>query len=105
LNEIDIKWNKAQIQLFLEMDKNIILKNNKWQVESGAETEIILSIIEKTIGDKPIIPIMVIMKQIDKMLIMKQIPKEINTSEAGILKIALESGKYISSNGKTIKRK
>ncbi len=96
LNEIDISWNKSQIELFLEMDKNIIQKGDKWQVEGGDTKESILGIIYKVLGNKPIVPIK---------LIMKQIPSDIITSEEEILKIAMESGKYISPNGKTIKLK
>jgi len=96
LNEIGITWNKSQIQLFLEMDKAIIQKSDKWQVKGRDDNEIILEIIDKALSNKPIVPIK---------LIMNQIPNNIRTIDEEILKIALESGKYISPNGKTIKRK
>ena len=96
LNEIGIYWNKAQIKLFLEMDKTIIQKDDKWQVEDVDSKEMILEIIDRILGNKPIVPIK---------LIMNQIPVDIIKGEDEILKIAVESGKYISPNGKTIKRK
>jgi len=96
LNEIGILWNKAQIKLFLEMDKTIIEKDDKWQVEDGDNKEIILEIIDKVLGNKPIVPIK---------LIKNEMPLDIFTSEEEILKVAVESGKYISPNGKTIKVK
>lgn len=96
LNEIGVSWNKSQTQLFLELDKNIIQKGYKWQVQGGNIKESILGIIDKVLGNKPIVPIK---------LIMKQIPNGIIISAEGILKIAVESGKYISPNGKTIKLK
>lgn len=96
LNEIGILWNKAQIELFLQMDKIIIQKGDKWQVQGEEDKEIILEIIDKVLGNKPIVPIK---------LIMNQIPININKGEEEILNIAIESGKYISPNGKTIKVK
>lgn len=96
LNEIGILWSESQVELFLEMDKTIIQKGDKWQVEGGDTKESILEIIDKVLGNKPIVPIK---------LIMKQIPADIITSEEEILKVALESEKYISPNGKTIKLK
>lgn len=96
LNEIGILWNKSQVQLFLQMDKTIIQKDDKWQVEDGDNKDTILEIIDKVLGSKPIVPIK---------LIMNQMPVNIIKSEEEILNIAIESGKYISPNGKTIKVK
>lgn len=55
-----------------------------------------LEIIDRVLGNKPIVLIK---------LIMNQIPVDIIKGEDEILNIAVESGKYISPNGKTIKRK
>lgn len=91
LNEIDIFWNKSQIKLFLEIDKNIIQKDGKWQIEGRENNETILEIIDKVLGNKPIVPIK---------LIMNQMPMGI--SQDKMLKIAAESGKYSFPNCKTI---
>lgn len=96
LNEIGITWNKSQIQLFLEMDQKVVVNQNKWSIKEGDIKERVLDIIEKVLGDKPIIPVKVIMKDI---------PKSITISEEQLLDIALQSNKYVSTNGKTLKVK
>ena len=96
LNEIGITWNKSQVQLFLEMDQNVIVNQNKWSIKEGDMKEPVLDIIAKALGNKPITPVK---------LIMKDIPKGITISEEQLLDIALQSGKYVSTNGKTLKVK
>lgn len=99
LQEIGILWSKAQTQLFLEMDKTIIQKGDKWQVEDGGKKDVILEIVDKVLGNRPIVPIK---KIIDAISIDC---KDITISGREILKISLDSGNYISPNGKAIKRK
>ncbi|MEG3042354.1 MAG: hypothetical protein RR891_10145 [Clostridium sp.] len=96
LNEIDIKWNKSQIQLFLEMDPKLIISQNKWSVKEDDIKDVVLDIIAKALGNKPIMPVK---------LIMKDIPKNITISDEQLLDIALQSSKYVSTNGKTLKVK
>lgn len=96
LNEIDIKWNKSQVQLFLQMDQKVVVNQNKWSVKEGDIKVVVLDIIAKALGNKPIIPVK---------LIMKDIPKSITISEEQLLGIAIQSGRYISTNGKTLKVK
>lgn len=96
LNEIDIKWNKSQVKLFLEMDQKVVENQNKWSIKEGDMKDVVLDIIAKALGNKPIIPVK---------LIMNDIPKNITISEEQLLDIALKSGKYVSTNGKTLKVK
>lgn len=95
-NEIDIKWNKSQVQLFLEMDPKVIVNQNKWSIKEGDMKDAVLNVIAKALENKPIIPVK---------LIMKDIPKSITISEEQLLDIALQSNKYVSTNGKTLKIK
>jgi len=95
LNEIGLKWNKAQVQLFLQMDKNIVQEGELYGVSGGDIKEAVLSIIEKTMGSKPIIPI----KQI-----INNIPSDIIISTEEVRKIAVESGNYINPNASVLKR-
>lgn len=96
LNEIDITWNKSQVQLFLEMDQKVVENQKKWSIKEGDMKGVILDIIAKALGNKPIIPVKIIMKDI---------PNNITISEEQLLDIALQSGKYVSTNGKTLKVK
>lgn len=96
LNEIGITWKKSQVQLFLEMDQKVVENQNKWSIKEGDMKDVVLDIIAKALGNKPIIPVK---------LIMKDIPKNITISEEQLLDIALKSGKYVSTNGKTLKVK
>jgi len=95
LNEIGLKWNKTQVQLFLQMDKNIVQDGEFYSVSRGDMKEVVLGIIEKTMGSKPIIPI----KQI-----INNIPSDIIISVEEIRKIAVESGNYINPNAAVLKR-
>ncbi|MBN1048294.1 hypothetical protein FDB30_11415 [Clostridium botulinum] len=96
LDEIGVQWNKSQVQLFLEMDQKVVINQNKWSIKEGDMKDVVIDIIAKVLGNKPIIPVK---------LIMKDIPKSITISEEQLLDIALQSGKYVSTNEKTLKVK
>ncbi|WP_346874046.1 hypothetical protein [Clostridium sp. UBA5988] len=96
LNEIGLKWNKEQVELFLNMDKNIIENGNTYSVGGTDAKDIILDIIEKTIGGKPMVPIKKVMENISV---------DVVVSAEEILKIALESGRYTSPNGAVLKKR
>ena len=96
LNEIGIAWNKSQVQLFLEMDQKVVVNQNKWSIKEENVKDVVLGIIAKALGNKPIITVK---------LIMNDIPKNIQISEEQLLNIALQSGLYVSTNGKTLKVK
>ncbi|SKB72913.1 hypothetical protein SAMN02745120_0079 [Acetoanaerobium noterae] len=95
LNESGISWNKHQIRLFLEMDKNVVLSNGMWCVNSQEDKNKILDTIKQLLKERPIIPIKRIIDNIEIK----------GYDESKILKIALDTGDYISPNGKTLKRK
>jgi hypothetical protein len=95
LNEIGLKWNKAQVELFTQMDKNIIQNGVTFSISGTDTKDNILDIIDKTIGAKPMVPIK---------KVIENIPKDIIVSAEEILKVALESGRYISPNGSVLKR-
>ena len=95
LNDIGLKWNKAQIELFVQMDKNIVKNGITYCVNNGNSKDVIIDIIDKTIGIKPMVPIK---------KIMEGVPKDMIISAQEILKLALESGKYQSPNGAVLKR-
>lgn len=93
--ETDLKWNKAQVKLFVELDKNIFKNGDRYSIESNNNIEKILDIIDNIIGEKPIIPIT---------QILKNIPRDLVVDESEILKIALESKRYSSPNRKTLRK-
>ena len=95
LSELGLKWNKAQIELFLSMDKSILKIGDTYSVGGIDTKDIILDIIEKTIGGKPMVPIK---------KVMENIPIDVVASAEQILKVALNSGKYISPNGAVLKK-
>lgn len=95
LNEIGLKWNKSQVELFLQMDKSITQKGDTYSVGGSDDRDIILDIIDKTMGVKPIVPIKKVMENISGDIII---------SAEEILKIALDSGRYISPNGAVLKK-
>lgn len=96
LIESRITWNKAQLELFLDMDKHIIKIGLEYSYEGDNSNYIILDVIEKTIGEKPMIPIK---------KVMEHIPSNITISTEEIVKIAIQSGKYESPNGAALKKK
>lgn len=95
LNEVGIKWNKFQVELFVNMDKNIIKNGDAYSVGGTDTKDIILDMIDKIMGTKPIIPIK---------KVMESIKLDIVISAEEILKIALDSGRYISPNGSVLKK-
>ncbi|BCN30113.1 hypothetical protein [Anaeromicropila herbilytica] len=95
LGELGLKWNKAQVELFLSMDKSILKIGNTFSVGEISTKDTILEIIEKTIGEKPMIPIK---------KVLENIPIDTVASAEKILKVALNSGKYISPNGAVLKK-
>lgn len=95
LNEIGLKWNKSQVELFLQMDKNIIRNGDTYSVGGTDAKDIILDIIDRTIGGKPMIPIKKVMENISV---------DVVVSAEEILKIALDSGRYVSPNGAVLKK-
>lgn len=95
LGELGLRWNKAQIELFLSMDKNVLKFGNAYRVGGIDTKDTILDIIEKTIGGKPMVPIK---------KVMENIPIDAVASAEEILKVALNSGKYISPNGAVLKK-
>ena len=95
LSDIGLKWNKAQVELFVHMDKNIIKNGITYFVNTGNSKDVILDIIDKTIGIKPMVPIR---------KIIECIPKEMVISAQEILKVALESGKYQKLSDTVLKK-
>lgn len=95
LNEIGLKWNKSQVELFLQIDNSIIRSGDTYSIDGSSNRNIILDIIYKTIGEKPMIPIK---------KVIENIPLDLVVSAEEILKVALDSGKYISPNGSVLKK-
>lgn len=95
LNEIGLKWNKDQVELFLQMDKHIMKNGENYSVSGTDAKDIILDIIDKTIGGKPMIPIKKVMENISV---------DVVISAEEILKIALDSGRYICPNRAVLKK-
>lgn len=95
INEVGVKWNISQIQLFLEMDKNIVNNGDLYSINGIDKEELVLNEIERIIGLKPMIPI----KQI-----ISNISSDIIVSPEEIRKIAIDSGKYISPNLSVLKK-
>lgn len=95
LHDIGIRWNQAQIELFLSMDKNIVRHKGLYSIVKNNINDIVLEIIDKTIGNRPMVPII---------KIMKFIPDDIVVSSDEILCIATNSCKYENINGSVLKR-
>ena len=85
LKESGVKWNKAQLQLFLLMDSNIKKTGDLYSVGGNHLSSVILDIVDKVMDGKPIAPIK---------RIMEYVPNDITVSAEEISKIAEESGKY-----------
>lgn len=85
LNELGIRWNKAQIELFLQMDSNIKKTGNLYSVGENDISSIILDIIDQAIKEKPVIPIK---------KIMGYVPGDVTISAEEISRIAEKSGRY-----------
>jgi len=85
LIEIGVKWNKAQLQLFLLMDSNINKVGDLYSVRRNDLNTIVLDVVNKVMDGKPMAPIK---------KIMEYMPSNITVSAEEISKIAEESGKY-----------
>ncbi|WP_434565054.1 hypothetical protein PQ690_02520 [Thermoanaerobacterium thermosaccharolyticum] len=96
LKESGVKWNKAQLQLFLLMDSNIKKTGDLYSVGGNNLNTIILDIVDKVMDGKPVAPIK---------KIMEYIPNDITVSAEEISKIAEQSGKYkLHPNGAVLMR-
>ncbi|WP_350354069.1 hypothetical protein [Thermoanaerobacterium sp. RBIITD] len=96
LNESGIRWNKAQVELFLQMDSNIKKIGDIYSAAGNDLNNIILDVIDKAIEGKPVIPIK---------KIMEYVPSDITVSAEEISKIAEQSGRYIlHPNGAVLMR-
>jgi len=97
LHESGIKWNEAQIELFLIMDSSIRKTGDLYSVEKNDSNNIIIiDAIEKAIEGKPLVPVKQIMRIIS----------DNNISEEEIKKVAVQNGKYkIHPNGAVILKK
>lgn len=96
LKESGVKWNKAQLQLFLLMDSNIKKTGDLYSIGGNHLSSVILDIVDKVMDGKPMAPIK---------RIMKHIPSDIAVSAEEISKIAEQSGRYIlHPNGAVLMR-
>ncbi len=57
LKELQIKWNKAQLQLFLLMDSNIKKTGDLYSAAGNDLNNIILDVVDKEMSGKPVTPI------------------------------------------------
>ena len=96
LKESQVKWNRAQLRLFLLMDSNIKKTGDLYSTAGSDLNTIILDVVDKVMEGKPVAPIK---------KIMEYIPKDIIISAEEIVKIAESSGKYkLHSNGAVLIR-
>jgi hypothetical protein len=96
LKESGVKWNKAQLQLFLLMDSNIKKTGDLYSAGGNNLNTIILDIVDKVMDGKPVAPIK---------RIMEYVPNDITVSAEEISKIAEQSGKYkLHPNGAVLMR-
>ena len=96
LKESGVKWNKAQLQLFLLMDSNIKKTGDLYSAGGNNLNTIILDIVDKVMDGKPVAPIK---------RIMEYVPSDITVSAEEISKIAEQSGKYkLHPNGAVLMR-
>jgi len=95
LIENGLDWNIDQAALFLEMDGNIVNDGETYFIPSDDKTKRVLRVIDKVIGNKPAIPIIRVLEQLDKDLVL-------DILEIG--KIAQDSGKYTLPNKTVIKK-
>lgn len=93
LQEIGLNWNKAQVELFVQLDRNIIKQGDVYFVESGSSNDRILEIIDKAIEGRFIIPVK---------KVMELVPQDIKVSDTDIIKMAIDSGRYKSPNNAVI---
>jgi len=96
LKESGVKWNKAQLQLFLLMDSNIIRTGDLYSTGGNNLNSIVLDVVDKVMDIKPVVPIR---------KIMEYVPNDVTVSAEEISKIAEQSGKYkLHPNGAVLMR-
>jgi hypothetical protein len=96
LKESGVKWNKAQLQLFLLMDSNINKIGDLYSAGVNNLNSIVLDVVDKVMDGKPVAPIR---------KIMEHVPNHITVSAEEISKIAEQSGKYkLHPNGAVLIR-
>lgn len=93
-NEIGIKWNLSQVQLFLEMDKKIEVENGLYSTNEGDLDYKVLEVLDRIFSEKPKIPVS---------KIMREIPFTIGKRE--LLAIVEKCDRYYSPNGVIISKK
>lgn len=93
-NEVGIDWNKSQIRLFLEMDKNITGREGLFSVGNSDLEHKVIKALDELFIQKPKIPIS---------KIMEEIPFTIGKSE--LLSIVEKSESYYTPNGVIISKK
>lgn len=91
--EIGINWNTAQVELFLQLDRNIVQQGEVYYIEFDNSDEAIVEVIDKAIEGRPIIPVK---------KIMDLIPQGVMVSDKDIIRIAIDSGRYRSPNNAVI---
>ena len=94
INEVGIDWNKSQVRLFLEMDKNISERDGMFFVGNSDLEHKVIKVLDELFAQKPKIPIS---------KIMEEIPFTIGKSE--LLNIVEKSENYYTPNGVIISRK
>ncbi len=94
INEVGIDWNKSQVSLFLEMDKNISERDGMFSVGNSDLEHKVIKVLDELFAQKPKIPIS---------KIMEEIPFTIGKSE--LLNIVEKSENYYTPNGVIISRK
>ena len=87
-NEIGIHWNESQIELFLEMDKNIIERDGLFSIGDSDLEHKVIKELDELFKQRPKIPIS---------KIMEELPFTIGKSE--LLNIVEESQNYYTPNG------
>lgn len=93
-NEIGIEWNESQIQLFLEMDKNIVNKNGLFSIAEGDLENRVLEALDELFKERPKIPISKILEGLT-----------FTIGKAELLRIVEESDRYYTPNKVIISKK
>lgn len=95
--EIGVKWNKAQIELFLMLDGNVEKAGNLYSIKGNEVNNTVLNVIDSLIDGRPLISIK---------KIMENVPNDIYVSAEEITKIAEQSGEYkLHPNGAVLVRR
>lgn len=93
-NEIGIEWNESQIQLFLEMDKNIVNKNGLFSIAEGDLENKVLEALDELFKERPKIPISKILEELT-----------FTIGKSELLRIVEESDNYYTPNGVIISKR